>query len=156
LYVIVCMSSIYSIYSLYTIISVCVSYDSYRCDSYGYDGICAWVHSSIHLYNFTAWTARRSSAAVTLQSFLVLRRLMVGTMQIAKTLVSWPMISGVDNSATQIQNDSEELHSQVLSAVCIFFCIVSHYVWRIYIYIYIYIYIIFFCRCIRWFRWKWW
>ena len=28
---------------------------------------------------------------------------MVGTMQIAKTLVSWPMISGVDNSATQIQ-----------------------------------------------------
>ena len=53
---------------------------------------------------------------------------MVGTMQIAKTLVSWPMISGVDNSATQIQNDSEELHSQVLSAVCIFCCIVSHYV----------------------------
>lgn len=51
---------------------------------------------------------------------------MVATMQIAKTLVSWPMISGVDNFATQIQNDSEELHSQVLlSAVCIFllYCI---------------------------------
>ena len=49
----------------------------------------------------------------------------MGTMQIAKTLVSWPMISGVDNSATQIQNDSEELHSQVLSVICIFllYCI---------------------------------
>ena len=62
---------------------------------------------------------------------------MVGTMQIAKTLVSWPMISGVDNSATQIQNDSEELHSQVLSAVCIFFlyCIPlgMTYIYNIYI-----------------------
>ena len=62
---------------------------------------------------------------------------MVGTMQIAKTLVSWPVIGGVDDSAPQIQNDSKGLHSQVLSqvlsAVC---CIVSaHYVY--------------FCRCIR-------
>ena len=50
-------------------------------------------------------------------------------MQIAKSLVSWPVIGG-DNSATQIQNhqnDSEGLHNQVLSAVC---CIVSHSVYH--------------------------
>ena len=58
----------------------------------------------------------------------------MGTMQIAKTLVSWPMISGVDNSATQIQNDSQELHSQVLSAVCIFF-VLYPITYDVYIYI---------------------
>ena len=65
----------------------------------------------------------------------------MGTMQIAKTLVSWPMISGVDNSATQIQNDSEELHSQVIS--CLYFFVVLYPItYDVYIYH-------FFCRCIR-------